>query len=111
MLQQTTLGIDGLDKLKPFGFSLHGCVDGFSRRLLWLEVSSSNKKTENIDKFYLDAVKQLQSIPKKLKADDGTGYAIIQPIHILLRDSVGDNNSVNSFSIVPSTHNQWIEAY
>ena len=59
--------IDGHDKLKPFGFSLHGCIDGFSRRLIWLEVSSSNKKQEIIGKFYLDAVRQLQSIPKKLK--------------------------------------------
>ena len=76
MLDQTTLGIDGHCKLKSFVFSLHGCIDGFSRRLLWLEVSSSNKKPENIDKFYLDAVKQLQSIPKKLKADDGTGHYV-----------------------------------
>ena len=30
--------IDGHDKLKPLGFSLHGCIDGFSRRLIWLEV-------------------------------------------------------------------------
>ena len=67
------------------------------RRLIWLEVSSSNKKLEIISKFYLDAARQLQSIPKKLKADDGTEHAIIQPIHILLR--------------VPSTHNQRIEAY
>ena len=67
VLDQTTLGIDGHDKLKPLGFSLHGCIDGFSRRLIWLEVSSSNKKQEIIGKFYLDAVRQLQSIPKKLK--------------------------------------------
>ena len=103
--------IDGHGKLKPFGFLLHGCIDGFSRRLIWLEVSSSNKIPEITGKFYLDAVRQLQSIPKKLKADDGTEYAIIQPIHILLQDAVGDNNSVNSFSFVPSMHNQRIEAY
>ena len=103
--------IDGHGKLKPFGFSLHGCIDGFSRRLIWFEVSSSNKKPEIIGKFYLDAVIQLRSIPKKLKMDDGTEHAIIQLSHIFLRDSVGDNNSVNSFSIVPSTHNQQIEAY
>ena len=102
--------IDGHDKLKPFGFSLHGRTDGFSRRLIWLEVSSSNKKAEVLGKFYLDAVRQLQSIPKKLKADDGTEHAIIQPIRILLQDSVGDNNSVNSFFIVLSTHNQQIKA-
>ena len=76
--------------------------------MAFLEVSSSNEKPEIIGKFYLDAVSQLQSIPKKLKADDGTEHAIIQPIHILLRDSVGDKNSVNSFSIVPLTHNQRI---
>ena len=67
------------------------------------------QKTGNYWEFYLDAVRQLQIISKKLKADDGTKHAIIQPIHILLRDSFGDNNSVNSFSIVPSAHNQRIE--
>ena len=35
--------IDGWDKLKPYGFDIHGCMDGFSRRLLWLEVRSTNK--------------------------------------------------------------------
>ena len=30
--------IDGYDKLKPYGFAIHGAIDGFSRRILWLEV-------------------------------------------------------------------------
>lgn len=30
--------IDGYDKFKLFGFFIYGCVDGFSRRILWLEV-------------------------------------------------------------------------
>ena len=33
---------DGYDKLKPYGFPIHGCVDGFSRRVLWLNVSRTN---------------------------------------------------------------------
>ena len=102
--------IDDHDKLEPFGFLLHECIDGFSRRLIWLEASCSNKKLEIIDKFYFDAVRQLQNIPKKLKADESTEHAIIRLIHILLQDSVEYNNSVNSLSVVPSTHNQWIEA-
>ena len=69
------------------------------------------KKPEIIVKFYLDSVRQLQSIPKKLKANDSIEQAILQPIHILLQDSVGYNDSVNSFSTVPSTHNQQIKAY
>ena len=31
------------DKLKPFGFPIHGCVDGFSRRITWLDVQRSHK--------------------------------------------------------------------
>ena len=32
--------VDGCDKPAPFGFFIHGAVDGFSRRILWLEVNS-----------------------------------------------------------------------
>ena len=45
--------LDGHDKLKPFRFSIHGCIDGFSQYLICLEVASSNKKTELIAKLYL----------------------------------------------------------
>ena len=34
--------IDGYDKLKPFGFCIHGAIDGYSRRVMWLEVGPSN---------------------------------------------------------------------
>ncbi|VDI12808.1 Hypothetical predicted protein [Mytilus galloprovincialis] len=30
------LHVDGYDKLKPFGISIHGCMDGFSRKIMWL---------------------------------------------------------------------------
>ena len=32
--------VDGYDKLKPYGFCFNGAIiDGYSRRILWLEVS------------------------------------------------------------------------
>ena len=34
--------IDGNDKLKRWSIFMHGCVDGFSRKILWLHVASSN---------------------------------------------------------------------
>ena len=67
--------IDGHDKLKPFGFSIHGCVDGFFRRIMWLEVCTSNKDPEIIAKFYLDTVKK-HGIPLQIKADDGTEHSL-----------------------------------
>ena len=29
---------DGYDKLKPYGFPIYGCINGFSRKVLWLRV-------------------------------------------------------------------------
>ena len=43
--------IDGYDKLKPYGLSIHGCVDGFSRRIIWLEVQRSNKNLHVVAKY------------------------------------------------------------
>ena len=31
---------DGYDKLKPYGFLIHGCIDGYSRQILWLKVTN-----------------------------------------------------------------------
>ena len=34
--------IDGWDKMKRYGLCVHGCVDGYSRRVMWLEASRTN---------------------------------------------------------------------
>lgn len=39
---------EAYDKLKPFGISIHGSIDGFSRRLVLLQVSSTIKNTQVI---------------------------------------------------------------
>ena len=101
--------IDGHDKLKPYGFSIHGCIDGFSRKLLWLEVEISNKKPEIIANYYLRAVKQAGGIPYKLKADNGTEHAQIEPMHQHL--TLLNRDDPESFSIIPSTSNQRIEGF
>lgn len=105
--------IDGHDKLKPFGFSIHGCIDGFSRRIIWLEVSTTNKNPEVIAKFYLDAVKQVGGVPRKMRSDDGSENSLVEAIHTYLRysNSNGDNADLSCFAIGRSTANQRIEAY
>ena len=101
--------IDGHDKLKPFGFSIHGCIDGFSRKLLWLEVETTNKKPEYVAKLYLSAVARIGGIPVKLKADNGTEHSIIEPIQLYLTSFARDDPQ--AFSIIPSTSNQRIEGF
>ena len=43
--------IDGYDKLKCWGFPIHGAIDGFSRRILWLEITRSNNSPNKIATF------------------------------------------------------------
>ena len=45
--------IDCYDKLKPFGFCIHGAIDGYSHRVLWLEVLSSKNDPEIVGKYYV----------------------------------------------------------
>ena len=37
--------LDGYDELKPFGFPIHGCVDGYSRKLIWLKLGHFNNNS------------------------------------------------------------------
>ena len=46
--------IDGYDKLKPFGFCMHGAIDGYSRRVLWLEVANTNNDPEIIGSYFIE---------------------------------------------------------
>ena len=106
--------IDGHDKLKPFGFSIHGCIDGFSRRLIWLEVSTTNKNPEVIAQYYLDAVRQNGGVPQKIRSDDGSENSLIEAIHTYLRYANSDNDTPSDsccFATGRSTANQRIEAY
>ena len=57
--------IDGHDNLKLFGFSVPECIDGLSRKLKQLEVTSSNKVPKIISQCYLKAVKRLKCFQKK----------------------------------------------
>ena len=69
--------VDGWDKLAPFVFFVHGAVDGFSKRILWLEVNSTNKNPRVIASNYLNAVQQLGGVPRRMRCDRGTENAII----------------------------------
>lgn len=74
-----------MDKLKRFGFAIHGCIDGYSnivskkyqyyvyfycidilvkdtRKVLWLRVAKSNNDPRIIAYYYLECVKQLQGL-------------------------------------------------
>ena len=64
-------------KLKPFGFPIHGAVDGFSRKVLWVEVTKSNNLPETVAKLYFDCVRQHKGCPLQTRTDCGTENGMI----------------------------------
>lgn len=41
--------LDSYDKLKPYGICINGCIDGFSRQIIWLQAgkTSNNPRVSN----------------------------------------------------------------
>ena len=50
---------DGYDKLKPYGFPIQGCTDGYSRRILWFKVTKSISHAKVPAAYYVDTMKEL----------------------------------------------------
>ena len=104
--------IDGYDKLKDFGFPIHGCIDGYSRKVLWLELSRTNNNPAVIAAFYLDCLKELGGCPVILSTDPGSENCTMAAIQVRLRSECTDPHaSEKSHRFVESKHNQRIEAW
>ena len=106
--------IYGYDKLKPFGFAIHGAIDAFSRRILWLVVGSSNSNPDIIAMYYLDTVRQLGGSPLRCRCDLGTENSKLEELQTFFTVFNGADAAESSdtcFMYGKSTANQCIEAW
>lgn len=104
--------VDSYDKLKPFGICINGCIDGFSRKIIWLEayVSSSNPKI--IAGYYTNAINNMNACPLRIRSDRGTENSYIEQMQMFLRRNHTDEFAFKkSFLKGVSTANQRIEAW
>ena len=77
--------MDGYDKLKPFVFCIQGCMDGFSRRIIWLEVQRWNKNPSVVTKyFFLDSIKSVRECPARVYTDPGTENGLASGFNAML---------------------------
>ena len=97
--------IDGYDKLKPFGFCIHGGIDGYSRRIMWLEVGPSNNDPFIVAQYFIDCVRQIGGTPRLIRADNGTENVNIAAVQRFFQCEE------NSFLYGKSCANQRIEAW
>lgn len=102
--------LDSYDKLKPYGIAINGCIDGFSRYIIWLKVASTNNNPKVIGGHYFEAVNQLRGCPKTIRADYGTENGHVERFQIFL---VNQNADITKPPFISgrSTANQRIESW
>ena len=96
--------VDGNHKLIRWGFSIHGAIDGFSRKIMYLKCSTNNMASTVLD-LLINATNQF-GLPSRVRADQGVEnveIALYMFSH-LLRGS-----GRRSFIAGKSCHNQRIE--
>lgn len=104
--------MDSYDKLKPFGIGINGCIDGFSRKLIWLNAYFTNSDPKVIGGYYIEIVEQVQGCPRIVRADRGTENSQVCTFQRFLREDDEDPFSgERSFMYGSSTHNQRIESF
>ena len=104
--------VDGYDKLKPFGFAIHGAIDGFSRKVVWLEIGPTNNNPQVIALYFVKTLLQYRTVPCLLRCDRGTEIVHLEKIQKFLRRNGDDMLAAgNSFVYGRSTANQRIESW
>jgi hypothetical protein len=81
------------------------CIDGYSRKIIWLRASYSNHKPGLIATYYLDSVSHFGGYPARVRTDCGTENVIVAAI----QSTVTGSESGHLYGTSPG--NQRIEAW
>lgn len=96
--------LDGHHSLIRWKLVIHGCVDGKSRKIMYLHCSSNNL-AETVRTLFLDSIRDNSNFwPSRIRVDHGVENVLVCDEMVAKR---GPNR--NSFIAGPSTRNQRIE--
>lgn len=74
---------DGNEKIRPWGFYVHGCVDGHSRMIIYLSCST-NKRAATVTALFEAAIEEF-GVPTRVRGDYGTENNGIENLMIFIR--------------------------
>lgn len=104
--------LDGHDKLcgyqnSTFPLGVYGCIDTFSRKILFLFVCHSNSNPLVVGKMYLQYLFEAEMLPRNLRVDRGTETGKMATIHVYLLNKHEDmNDPTDAIIYGPSTSNK-----
>ena len=102
--------LDSYDKIKRYGFCINGCIDGLSRKILWLNVYRTSSDPKVIAGYFTDAIQTTGGTATLIRGDHGTENCYVKVIQeLLLNDRVLAEQQV--YLSGPSTANQRIESF
>ncbi|XDV31020.1 hypothetical protein PO909_033797 [Leuciscus waleckii] len=100
--------LDSYDKLKPYGICINGCIDGFSRKIIWLNAYTTSSDPKLIGGYYIEAVERLGGCPRVVRGDLGTENGHVRDFQRFLHTTHADE-TLDSYLDGASTANQRIE--
>ncbi|XP_077363971.1 uncharacterized protein LOC144007899 isoform X2 [Festucalex cinctus] len=104
--------LDSCDNLEPYGITIHGCIDGFTHHILWLEAEPVNGDPEVIANSFMKTVEQIRGCPQRLRADPRMENGNVKKMQILLRDNHTDRyGGERSFIDACSTTDQQMQSW
>ncbi|XP_048752256.1 uncharacterized protein LOC125663877 [Ostrea edulis] len=96
--------VDSYDKLKNYGICMNGCIDGYSRKIIWCEVTHSSSDPRIVAGHLILSVEKISACPRKVRGDRGTENKDIAEMQSILTTN-------GTFIYGSSTGNQRIEAF
>ena len=106
------VSLDGHDKLCgyqcwTFPLCIYGCLDTFSRKILYLFVSHSNSDPMIVGKKYLEYLTEHRIMPRYLRLDKGTETGKMSTLHAFLVNKAEImDDALDSIIYGPSTSNK-----
>lgn len=94
--------IDSYDKLKRYGLCINGCIDGFSRCIVWLNVFHTSSDPRVVAGYFMEAVSDKKGCPSFVRGDRGEDNGHVAKMQEILTER-------ESFIYDRSTTNQKIE--
>ena len=86
--------LDGHHALIPWKIVVHGCIDGFSRRIMFLRCNSNNR-AETVLNLFLDATNRDGNLwPSRIRVDKGVENVLVCDAMVQARGREGGVNAL-----------------
>ncbi|KAH9455370.1 hypothetical protein Pst134EA_022839 [Puccinia striiformis f. sp. tritici] len=104
---------DGHDKLKPYGITVYGFIDAWSRKILGMYAHVTNNDPRHVGVYFLQLAAASGGIPLKVTTDHGTETMDKAAYQIQLTQNYGGitfQEANTHMHFTKSIHNQKIES-